>query len=198
MTTITDTSPLRHTRSYTITPKFRIRGDLATSTVTTMAPAMKNPHENSAASSNQDFPRRIQNPEQRFQTFSTSLLKNKGLLVPTRLALKRQRASLKAPSTKFEPVHSDILQMELGNPEELLLHNDRDDEDHTSMVTRGTHLLPEQNRMQSTSNQTSTVRGDTPHTAPTDISLLYRYVKNNCFFYFSILSFDFSQIDFLG
>jgi hypothetical protein len=177
MNTVTDTSPIRYNGSYTMTPGSQNKDHRATSTMTTMPAAIKHPHDNSAASFTQEFPQRMSNPEQKFQAFSTSLLKNKGLLVPTRLALKRQRASLKAPTMTFEPDRSDILQMELGNPDELLLHSNPDDEEHTTLVSQNTHLLSGQNGMQSTSYRSSPLRGDTPHTAPTDISLLYRYVK---------------------
>ncbi|CAF0895140.1 unnamed protein product [Rotaria sordida] len=175
MTTVTDTSNLHHNRNNVKTPTSQIIGDLKTSTKTTMPYNIKDSHHNSLVSFAQDFSQSIPNPKNNFQKFSTSLLKNKALLVPTRLALKRQRASLKPPTLKYEPVRSDTLQMELGNPEELTLHSDQDEDEHTTaMISQYMQLPKEQNRMQSTSNQSSPLREDTPHTGPTDIALLYR------------------------
>jgi hypothetical protein len=176
MTTIKE----RYNRSYVLTPSSRVNGDMAPSVVTTIPQTLKRPHDNSLVSLTQDLPYRTSNPERNFQTFSASSLKNKTLLVPTRLALKRQRATFRGPTMQFEPIQTDALQMELGNAEELTIHNDQDDDDeHNIITTPIIHLSPEQNRMQSTSNHTSPLRGDTPHTAPTDISLLYRYVTLN-------------------
>jgi hypothetical protein len=179
MNTITDTSPLYITRNHSRTPVSRIIGDMATPTVTAMSSFIKRPHDNSVSSVEQNFPHRISNPQEQFENFSKSLLKNKALLVPTRLALKRQRASLIAPTKKVEPIYSDALQMELGNPEEFTLHSDQGDDELDTMISQNIHLSSEQNRMQSRSNHTSPLRGGTSHTVPTDISLMYRYVKNN-------------------
>ncbi|CAF2439667.1 unnamed protein product [Rotaria sp. Silwood2] len=175
MTAVADTSYLQHNQSNVKTPTSQAIGDLATSTKATMPFNIPESHHNSLVSFAQDLSQRIPNPKDNFQKFSTSLLKNKVLLVPTRLALKRQRASLKPPSLKHEPVFSDKLQMELGNAEELTLHSDHDEDEHsTTMISQHIQLSRERNRMQSTSNQSSPLRGDTPHTVPTDISLLYR------------------------
>ena len=87
----------------------------------------------------------------------TPLLKNRNLLVAARLALRRQRAALRGPTIQHEPIRSETLQMELGNPDEALLEHSRD-------VTI-TPLL---------SNRSSPFRQDSPQTVPTDISLMFR------------------------
>jgi len=179
MSTMADTSFSRYNRSRLLSPASRMVGDMATSTETIIPAILKRPHNNSAMSFEQKLPQHTPNAEENFEKFSTSLLKNKTLLVPRRLALKRQQTSFKPPKKNLEPVYSDTLQMELGNPEEFTIHNDRDDDEPNTIITQNTHLSPEQNRTQSTSNNTSLLRGDTPHTAPTDISLLYRYAKTN-------------------
>ncbi|CAF3433769.1 unnamed protein product [Rotaria sp. Silwood1] len=175
MTTVTDTPYLHHNRSNVKTPTSQAIGDLTTSTKATMPFNIKDSHHNSLVSFTQNLSQRIPNPKDNFQKFSTSLLKNKVLLVPTRLALKRQRASLKPPTLKCEPVYSETLQMELGNPEELTSHSDHDEDEQTATtISQHMHLSREHNRMRSTSNQSSPLRGDTPHTVPADIALLYR------------------------
>lgn len=176
-TTITDTSLIHSTnRNYPLTPTSRMAGDMASSTITTIPAVIKHPHENSLISFEQNLPQQIPNADENFEKFTTTLLRNKTLIVPRRLALKRQRASLKSPTRKLDPIYTNTLQMELGNPDELTLHSDHDDDELTTMISQNIHLSPVQNRIQSNSNHTSPLRGDTPHTLPTDISLLYRYV----------------------
>lgn len=176
MNTIRGTSPIRYKQNHPLTPVSRMVGDMRSSTMTTIPAVIKQPHDNSLISFEQNLPQHVPNPEERFEKFTTSLLKNKTLLVPRRLALKRQRATLESPTRKLDPIYTDTLQMELGNPDELILHTDADDDELTTMISQNVHISPTQNRMQSTSNHTSPLRGDTPHTLPTDISLLYRYV----------------------
>jgi hypothetical protein len=181
MNTIKDTSSLHHNRSHLQTSSYRFIGDTGTSTLTTMLPVITRPHDNSVISMEENLPHGPLNAEENFEKFSASLLKNKTLLVSRHLALKRQRASLKLPNRKLRPVYSDTLQMELGNPEGFLLNNDRNEGGMNTMLSQYIRLSPEQNRIQSTSNDTTPLRGDTPQTAPTDISLLYRYVVRDIF-----------------
>ena len=181
MNTMAETSSLRFNRSYSQSPASRLVGDMVASTVNTMPPVIRYPHMNSAITMEQNLPYRTSNPEEDFQKFSTKLLRNKTLLVPTRLALKRQRASFKSPNKRLEPMYSDTLQMELGNPEELSLRSDLDEDESKILITQNTRLSFEQNRMQSISNPSGPLREDTPHTLPTDISLLYRYLIKSFF-----------------
>lgn len=116
-------------------------------TVTTLAPDMKRTHDNSVASSTQDLTRRGPVAEPKPPKISTTSLREKGLLVPARLALKRQRAVLKPPTMKIEPDNHDAYQVELGRMDEL-----------------------------ESPQRPNTFRGGTPHTAATDISVVYRYV----------------------
>jgi hypothetical protein len=175
---MTETPFLRYNQSCLLSPASRMVGDMVTSSETTMPAVLKHPHDNSVMSFEHKLPYYTLNAEENFSKFSTSLLKNKTLLVPRRLALKRQQPSLKSSTKKLQPVYSDTLQMELGNPEESTVHNNRDDDEFNTTITQNIHLSSEQNRLKSTSNNTSSLlRGDTPHTAPTDISLLYRYAK---------------------
>jgi hypothetical protein len=193
MNTIKDTSSLHHNRSHLQTSSSRLIRDTGSSTLTTMLPVITHPHDNSVISMEENLPHRLLNAEENFEKFSTSLLKNKTLLVPRHLALKRQRASLKLPNQKLRPVYSDTLQMELGNPEGFLSNNDRNEGGMNTMMSQYIRLSPEKNRIQSTSNDTTPLRGDTPQTAPTDISLLYRYVIRDIFSFESIDYFPLKQ-----
>lgn len=183
MNTITDTLRSRYNQSQPIAPPpTQFAGYLTESSETTIPAVTKHPHNNSVILVEPNFPRRMLKPTEDFEKFSKSLMRNKTLLVPTRLALKRQRASFKPRIKKVEPIYSNTLQMELGNPEEVTSHIDRESDE-------GTIIVSEQNQTQGTSNNTNSLRGDTPHTLPTDISLLYRYVKYNLlisFFLFSL------------
>ncbi|CAF3662217.1 unnamed protein product [Rotaria socialis] len=174
MTTKAGTSQLLNDKDHGKISTSQVIDDMAGSTLVNMPAGMKDGHPNSLVSFPQDAAQRMRNPKEDFLKFSTSLLKNKGLLVPTRLALRRQRASLKPSAMNYEPIRSDTLQMELGNPEESILHSDRVDVEHNPIVSHTLHLSREKFRMQSSSNQSSPLRGDTPHTVPTDIGLLYR------------------------
>lgn len=149
-------------------PSSRLDGDPTVSTLTSMPTALKHPHANSIDFSEQPTLNAVEN----FEKFSSCLLKNKNLLVPTRLALKRQRAGFKPPSRQIliEHVNSNTLQMELGNPDEGRTPIDYESDDGANTLITHTDTIG----LPSRSNQSSTSR-DTPHTAPTDISLLYRY-----------------------
>jgi hypothetical protein len=160
--------PSHYLRSRTVTPRSKIISALATSTMTTMAPAVKHAHDTSLVTLAQDFAHQISKHEEKYEKFSASFLKNKSLLVPTRLALKRQRAALKAPSLQYEPIQSETYQIELGNPDDIVTQDDY----HRT-------ISAEENRIKSTSTRLSPLRGDTPHTLPTDISLMYKYVEKS-------------------
>lgn len=99
----------------------------------------------------------ISAPNQKFRPTTMPSLKSRNLLVATRVALRRQRAALKGPSLQYEPIRSDALQMELANPDESISESN-----YNAMISS------------SLSNHTSPLRQDTPHTAPTDISLTFR------------------------
>lgn len=135
------------------TPKSKIIGDF---NAPTMSSVMKHAHDNSLISLAHNFASRLSKREANYRKFSESLLKNKSLLVPTRLALKRQRAALKSPSLQYEPIRSAAYQIELGNSEEA------------------TSPSPEYIRAKSTTNSSSHGRDDTPQALPADISLMYR------------------------
>lgn len=176
MNTIAEISSSRCDRSYPQTPASKILRDMGASTVTTIPPVLKQPHDNSVNSFEQN-PRQISSPpEENLDQFSKKLLKNKSLLVEARLALKRQRATLQPSARKFEPLYTDVVQMELGNPDEYLHSVSTDDEDVKAFIAQNLQPSPEQYRTQSISNQSSPVREETPHTLPADISLLYRYL----------------------
>ena len=149
-------------------PSSQLDGDPTISTLTSMPTALKHPHVNSIEFSEQSTPNAAEN----FEKFSSCLLKNKNLLVPTRLALKRQRAGFKPPSRQIliEHVNSNTFQMELGNPDEGQTSIDYESDDGGNTLLTHADTI----RLRSQSNQSSISR-DTPHTAPTDISLLYRY-----------------------
>ncbi|CAF1162348.1 unnamed protein product [Rotaria sp. Silwood1] len=167
MTDVTQPLPSRYTRSRTATAKVKVINDLAASTVTTITPMVKRAHDISLVTLAQDFAYRVSKRQENYQKFSASLLKNKSLLVPTRLALKRQRAAFKGPSLQYEPIRSEKFQIELGS-----LNDERGQSNRID--TRQTTTPEDDNRIKSTSNQTSSLREGTPHTIPTDISLMYR------------------------
>lgn len=122
----------------------------------TVASTLRHAHDTSLTSLAHHFAAQTSKRDENYRQFSASLLKNKSLLIPTRLALKRQRAALKSPSLQYEPLRSETFQIELGNSDQ------------------GTSPTPEYIRAKSTTNSTSQIREDTPHTLPTDISLMYR------------------------
>lgn len=145
--------PSNYSPSRLETPKTKLVADINTPTV---ASTLKHAHDTSLTSLAHNFASRLSKREEHYRQFSASLLKNKSLLVPTRLALKRQRAALKSPSLQYEPLRSEIFQIELGN------------------FDPSTSPSPEYIRAKSTTNSNSQIREDTPHTIPTDISLMYR------------------------
>ena len=108
-----------------------------------------------------DLSSRSLNAEENYQRFSGMLLKNKSLLVPTRLALKRQRATLKGLDWQTRSAPLDGLQMELGNSDEFFV--DLDDEDEA-----------EQERRPAQPRHTTPLSMVIPRTAPTDMSLLHK------------------------
>jgi hypothetical protein len=143
----------------------------------TISPINRRQHDNSVASIEHHLPpiQHVSNPKEDFEQFSNKLMKNKTLVVPRRLALKRQRAPLKPTAKKLAPLYTDSLQMELGNPEELALRSDHGEEDLKTMISN-IHSSVDHNHSQSISNHSSPRRDETPHTVPADISLLYRYI----------------------
>ena len=166
MTAVTEPFPSNKFRKRTASGKAKVINSFAASTVTTMTPMIKQTHNTSLASLAHNFAHRVSNHQENYQRFSASLLKHKNLLVPTRLAIKRQQAALKYPSLQYEPMRSDGLQIELGTTDdELIRYNQR------------TPPSPDYTQTKTTLYQSGPVREDTPHTLPTDISLMYRYVK---------------------
>ncbi|CAF2585624.1 unnamed protein product [Rotaria sp. Silwood2] len=164
---VPESLPSRYIRGRTATAKVKVIHELAGSTLTTMTPITKRAHNISLVTLAQDFAHRVSKRQENYQKFSSSLLKNKSLLVPTRLAIKRQRAAFKGPSLQYEPVRSEKFQMELGSLVDTTEQIYRGD-------TRQTTTPEEDNRIKSTSIPTSSLREDTPHTNPADISLMYR------------------------
>jgi hypothetical protein len=154
MTTETDSLVGNYIRSRAITAKSNLMGNVSTPTVIS---ERKHAHETSLVSFGHHPPSRRSKRPETFQKFSASLLKNKTLLVPTRLALRRQRAALKSPSLQHEPIQSETFQIVLGNP--------TDQDERTS---------PEYRQIKSASNSTSQHKEDLSHPLPTDISLMYK------------------------
>lgn len=154
MISITKQLPSNNIPSRTDTARSRM---IRQSTTPTMASVLTHAHDNSLISLAHNFASGVTKRQENYQKFSASLLKNKSLLVSTRLAIKRQQAALQSPSLQYEPLRSETFQIELGNPTDIK---------STSS--------PDYNRIKSTSHYTSHLRGDTPHTALTDISLMYR------------------------
>jgi len=147
-------SPSNFIRSPTETRKSRM---IRNSTTPTRISIVKHAHDTSLVSLAHNFAAGFSKRQENYQKFSASLLKNKSLLVPTRLALKRQRAALKSPTLQYEPIRSETFQIELGNSDDTTIRSS-----------------PEPHRIKSTSNYISLLREDTPHTLPKDISLMYR------------------------
>lgn len=149
-TVVREFLPINYDPSRLQTPKSKVIGEFQTPT---MSSVMKHAHDNTLISLAHNFATRHSKRDENYRKFSESLLKNKSLLVPTRLALRRQRAALKSPALHYEPLRSAAYQIELG----------------TSIET--TSSSPEYIRTKSTNSHG---RGDTPQTIPTDISLMYR------------------------
>jgi hypothetical protein len=141
MSSITEQLP---SQSCTETASSKIHEDIPRPTRTSI---LKHVHDNSLITLAHNFAYQASKRQANYQKFSASLLKNKTLLVPTRLALKRQRAAFKSPTLQYEPIQSETFQIELGNS-----NNIPSSEDH---------------RIKSTSIHTN-------HTTPNDISLMYR------------------------
>jgi len=148
-----ESSPSNYYGSRIQTARSRIIGNVPTPT---MSSVIKYAHDTSLVSLAHNFASDISRRQGNYQRFSASLLKNKSLLVPTRLALKRQRAALKSPALQYEPLQSETFQIELGNPDE-------------PTATSLGH-----NRIRSTLNYTNQLREETSQTLPIDISLMYR------------------------
>ncbi|CAF0791762.1 unnamed protein product [Adineta ricciae] len=125
--------------------------------IKTIVPAVKNTHDNSTSSSLNDFAHHTTTNEPKLRKISTTSLKDKGLLVPARLALKRQRPMLKLPVTKPELDDSDGFQIELGRTEDFEPENSQ-----------------ERKRLQTTPHNLNSARECTPYTIATDISVRYK------------------------
>ena len=133
-------------------------GDPPTSMITPILNPATAVHPSSLASITQEHRlANVSSLNKQYRQNPTPVLKNRNLLVAARLALRRQRAALRGPTLHHEPVRSETLQMELGNPDEVLLEHNRD-----------TTLSP------SLSNRTSPFRQESPQTIPADISLMFR------------------------
>ena len=150
-----------------ITPKTRVKADVATSTVTTVAPVLQRAPDTSLASVTQDHYLRILTREERNPTTPSANLTNRNLLVSRRLALKRQRAAIHGPSLHYAPIRSAAFQLELGNADDIQTGDDRHTIASPSVANQ---------RIRPISTHTTPLRGETPHSAPTDISLMYRSV----------------------
>lgn len=97
------------------TAEINRRESAATSRVTSV---LRHAHDTSLISLAQNFASQTTKRENAYGNLSSSLLKNKNLLVPTRLALKRQRAAMRSPLLQYEPIQSETYQIELGNTNE--------------------------------------------------------------------------------
>ena len=173
MITITEPSALRYHSPNTRLPKSRMTDARTATTVTTLPSELRHPHPSSLVSTPSDYLQRPIQPAENYHLFSRTMLKNKSLLVPTRLALKRQRASIKAPLRALESVESQSFQMELGNPDELLIHwNSQQDEPTEEDPPAG--FSPEHQTFQNSSHFRGPLRVNTPYNAPADIALLYK------------------------
>lgn len=165
----TTESLLTHYQQHrSITPKTRVKADVATSTVTTVAPISERAPDTSLASVSHDQYLRILTREERNPTTPSAKLTNRNLLVSRRLALKRQRAAIKGPSLHYAPIRSEAFQLELGNADDIQTSDDR----HTIASPSVSNQ-----RLRPISTHTAPFRGETPRTAPADISLMYRSVR---------------------
>ena len=108
-----------------------------------------------------DLSSRSLNAEENYQLFSGILLKNKSLLVPTRLALKRQRATLKGPAWQSRSAPLDGLHIELGNFDEYLVNSEDEDE-------------AEQEQRPAQPRHTTPLSMVVPRTVATDTSLSHK------------------------
>jgi len=97
------------------TAEINRRQSATTSRVTSV---LKHPHDISLISLANNFVSQTSKRTTDYERLSSSLLKNKNLLVPTRLALKRQRAAICSPLLQYEPIRSETFQIELGNTNE--------------------------------------------------------------------------------
>lgn len=154
--------------------KLRTRADLTGSTMTTTAlDTIHRAHPTSLASVSPDETDRFLKLEENIRKQPLIFIRDRNLLVAQRLALKRQRAAVKAPSLQFHPVRSDSYQLELSTADEEKFLSDQ--QDQTNAITPGlSDLKDEVNRAATHSLRTTPFRGDTPHTVPTDISVRYR------------------------
>ncbi|CAF3800127.1 unnamed protein product [Rotaria socialis] len=166
MTRVAEPLPSKYLRSRTATAKLKHTIDLAVPTMTTMTPVVKDVHNISLVTLAQDFAYQVSKRQGNYQKFSETLLKNKSLLVPRRMAVKRQRAGFKGPSLQYEPVRSENYQIELGNSTDTTAQTNRNESRPTTS--------PEDTQNQTSSHRTSSLREETPHALPSDISLMYR------------------------
>ncbi|CAF3610687.1 unnamed protein product [Rotaria socialis] len=166
MTRVAEPLPSKYLRSRTATTKLKHTIDLAVPTMTTMTPVVKDVHNISLVTLAQDFAYQVSKRQGNYQKFSETLLKNKSLLVPRRMAVKRQRAGFKGPSLQYEPVRSENYQIELGNSTDTTAQTNRNESRPTTS--------PEDTQNQTSSHRTSSLREETPHALPSDISLMYR------------------------
>ena len=172
MLTISEPAMLRFHSQTNLLPKSRLTDERTATTMTTLPSELRRPHAPSLVSMSTESPRQPNRPGDNFYSFTLSTLKNKSFLVPTRLALKRQRASLKDPVRAFVPLQSESLQLELGNPDDFLIRwspPSQTEEDEMRL-----EFSPEQQRLQHSSQCPGPLRMNTPFNAPADISLLYK------------------------
>ena len=168
MTTVEESVASNHEPNPNRTKKATARVDPTASTLTTtLAQTLNRPHPSSLASVTPDETDRFLQREETSRKHQLLLTKDRNLLVQRRLALKRQRAAIRGPSLHYEPVRSESYQMELGNAELDQASNEQ--EDQQTVTTPGLSDFKH-----GLSNMTTTNRGETPHSVPTDIGLRYR------------------------
>jgi hypothetical protein len=143
MPNIEDSLPSNHYQCRLMSPK------------SNQAETMQHAHVTSSASTAREQIYTI-SPEhhERYRILSTAPLNNRNLLVPTRLALKRQRATMKGLSLHNQSTRSAIFQMELGHNQDV----------------EGQYDSPDR----FLSRQTTSINGKTNGSSPTNITLAYR------------------------
>lgn len=172
MITISEPAALRFHSQTNLLPKSRMTDERTPTTMTTMPSDLRRPHAPSLISTSTDYRSRSNHPGDNYYSFTRSTLKNKSFLVPTRLALKRQRASLKDPLRPIEPIQPHSLQMELGNPDDILIRWSPPSQTTDHEIQ--TEFSAEQNHLQHSSHFPGPLRMNTPYNAPADIALLLK------------------------
>jgi hypothetical protein len=142
---------------------------------TTASPTMMCSHMISFVSTTTDLAQINSKYDDNNHLLSTLSLKDKSLLVPARLAIKRQRKSIRNDRKYVQqPIVQDLFQIELGEIDQNLVHPYADySKKHTNELI-GSNTTREKHRRYLSAYPSSAVRVNTSYSTPRDISLLYR------------------------